>query len=50
MGYKFARVPVVDNGADSLGTVQIWPADQEEESFRYYQGIASEHTGAGDSR
>lgn len=33
MGYQSARVLVVDDVADPLGTVQVWPADQKEESF-----------------
>ncbi len=41
MGYQSARVLVVDDVADSLGLIQIWPADQEEEPFRHHQGIES---------
>lgn len=33
MGYQPAWVLVVDYVADSLGTIQIWSADQEKERF-----------------
>ena len=31
MGYQLAWVPFIDHVADSLGTIQIWRADKEEE-------------------
>ena len=40
MGYQSARILVADDVADSLGIIQIWPTHQEEEQFRYYQGLA----------
>ena len=39
MGYQSARLLVVDDVANPLGVIQVWSADQEEESFRYREGM-----------